>query len=171
MVSSIQQMSSISLNDNNSNSNSALANTVHQLKVKLYLYEEQLKKEKTIEDPFDFFDGYEKPDHSKEIIEKIKLVRSEIKAQEKYLNTDYLKHKRVSDEWLRKNSSVSKSSIQMKKKDSSSSIYAQTNRSSVTPTFGGNNITPDPQYVHGILNGSGPGTINGYGIEINGESE
>lgn len=42
--------------------------------------------------------------------------------------------------------------------------------SSVTPTFGGNNVTPDPEYVHGILNGSGPVTINGYGIEINGES-
>ena len=163
-------MSSISLNDNNSNSNSALANTVHQLKVKLSLYEEQLKKEKTIEDPFDFFDGYEKPDHSKEIIEKIKLVKSEIKAQEKYLNTDYLKHKRVSDEWLRKNSSVSKSSIQTKK-DITSKIYSQSTGSPVTPTYGGSNKAPDTEYVQGVLNGSGPVTINGYGIEINGESE
>jgi hypothetical protein len=42
---------------------------------------------------------------------------------------------------------------------------------STTAYFGGNNVTPDPEYVQGVLNGSGPVTINGYGIEINGESE
>ena len=45
------------------------------------------------------------------------------------------------------------------------------NISSVTPTYGGSNKTPDTEYVQGVLNGSGPVTINGYGIEINGESE
>ena len=42
--------------------------------------------------------------------------------------------------------------------------------SSVTPTYGGSNKAPDTEYVQGILNGSGPGTINGYGIQIDGES-
>lgn len=42
--------------------------------------------------------------------------------------------------------------------------------SSSRHNFGGNNVTPDPEYVQGVLNGSGGGTINGYGIEINGES-
>ena len=167
-MSNIRQMDhkSLSLIDNNKNSNSALANTVHQLKVKLSLYEEQLKKEKTREDPFEFFDGYEKPDHSKKIIERINYVKSQIAAQEKFLKYDYIKHKRDSDEWLRKNSMIS--TIKIKKKDKTS-IYDQSNISS-RHNFGGTTSPSDPEYVQGVLNGSGSGTINGYGIEIDGES-
>ena len=55
-----------------------------------------------------------------------------------------------------------------KHKKSSGYVIAQA--SNTTAYFGGSNKTPNTQYVHGILNGSGPVTINGYGIEINGES-
>jgi len=59
-----------------------------------------------------------------------------------------------------------------KLKKSSGYVTAQAQApTSTIAYFGGSNKTPGTKYVHGILNGSGPVTINGYGIEINGESE
>lgn len=58
-----------------------------------------------------------------------------------------------------------------KRKTSNGYVIAQSSNISSRHNFGGTTSPSDPEYVQGILNGSGPGTINGYGIEINGESE